>query len=172
MLVPLGILTVGAVFAGFVFTDAFVDSAEFWGGSIFYNDNLIHALHEVPLWVKLSATIAMLIGLFGAWLAYIRDPSIPGKFVARFSALHNFVFNKWYFDELYRMIFIKPAFWFGRKFWIVGDENIINRFGPDGAAWVVAKGSIGAKRVQSGYLNSYALIMLLGLIGAISWVMI
>ncbi|MGB7407833.1 MAG: NADH-quinone oxidoreductase subunit L [Pontixanthobacter sp.] len=171
MLIPLGVLTLGAVFAGFLFTDAFIDGEAFWNGSIFYNEALIHELHGVPYWVKLTATFVMLLGLFGAWLAYIRNTTIPGKFVDQFRYVHRFVSNKWYFDELYHLIFIRPAFWFGRKFWTVGDQGIIDRFGPNGAAWVVSKSSIAAKKVQSGYLYSYALIMLLGLVAAVTWIL-
>ncbi len=171
MLVPLGILTFGAVFAGFVFTEAFVDSAAFWNGSIFYNENLIHALHGVPYWVKLTATFAMIAGFVTAWFAYIRNTSIPGKFVAQFRYLHNFVYNKWYFDELYQVMFVKPAFILGRLFWRRVDSGIIDRFGPDGAAWVVGKGAVAAKKLQSGYLTSYALVMLLGLVAAITWIL-
>ena len=172
MLVPLGLLSVGAVFAGFVFSPAFIDSESFWNGAIAYNEHLIHEMHEVPLWVKLSATIVMLIGLLIAWFAYIKDTSIPAKFVEQFRMLHAFLYNKWYFDELYNVVFVKPAFWLGRQFWKKGDVGIIDRFGPNGAAWVVEKGAGVAKRIQSGYLNSYALIMLLGLVAAISWVMV
>ena len=86
--------------------------------------------------------------------------------------LHQFLYNKWYFDELYNFLFVQPAFWLGRQLWKIGDIGIIDRFGPNGAAWVVAKGSVGAKRFQSGYLTSYALVMLLGLVAAISWVMV
>ncbi len=171
MLVPLGVLTTGAVFAGFVFTEAFVDSAAFWNGSIFYNENLIHALHGVPYWVKLTATFAMIAGFVTAWFAYIRNTSIPGKFVAQFRYLHDFVYNKWYFDELYQVMFVKPAFILGRLFWRRVDSGIIDRFGPDGAAWVVGKGAVAAKKLQSGYLTSYALVMLLGLIAAITWIL-
>ncbi len=172
MLVPLGVLSLGAIFAGWLFSHAFLDSAEFWGGSIFYNEALMHEMHAVPLWVKLAATIVMLLGLLGAWFAYIKDTSIPGKFVEQFRLVHRFVFNKWYFDELYDFLFVKPAFWLGRVFWQRGDKGIIDRFGPDGAAWVVSKGAAAAKRVQSGYLYSYALIMLLGLVAAITWVLV
>jgi NADH-quinone oxidoreductase subunit L len=171
MLVPLALLSAGAVFAGWVFSHAFLDSVEFWGGSIFYNENLIHAMHKVPMLVKLSASIVMLLGLFIAYVAYIRDTSIPGKFVEQFRNLHSFLYNKWYFDELYNLIFIRPAFWFGRKLWKIGDEGIIDRFGPNGAAWLVLKGTGAAKKLQSGYLTSYALIMLLGLIAAVTWVL-
>ncbi|NNF94164.1 MAG: NADH-quinone oxidoreductase subunit L [Altererythrobacter sp.] len=177
MLIPLGVLTVGAILAGFVFKYPFIDgSAEavngaFWGDSIYFNENLIHALHAVPLWVKLTATFVMIIGFVTAWFAYIKDTSIPGKFVEQFRVIHRFVYNKWYFDELYNIVFVKPAFWLGRIFWKQGDEGTIDRFGPNGAAWLVQRGALVAKKVQSGYLNSYALIMLLGLVAAITWVL-
>ena len=172
MLVPLALLSVGAVFAGFVFHHQFIDEAAFWNGAIAYNEGLIHAMHEVPLWVKLTATIVMLLGLLIAWMAYIRDTSIPQKTVEQIGPIYRFLYNKWYFDELYNFLFVRPAFWFGRVFWKRGDEGIIDRFGPNGAAWVVEKGAVAAKRVQSGYLTSYALIMLLGLVAAISWVLV
>lgn len=172
MLVPLGMLTLGAVFAGWVFSYAFLESAEFWRGSIAYNAHLMHAMHEVPLWVKLSATVVMLLGLSGAWYAYIRNPGFPAAVVDQIGALYRFVYNKWYFDELYDRIFVRPAFWFGEKFWKLGDIGLIDRFGPNGSAWAVAQGSKFAARFQSGYLYSYALVMLLGLTAAISWVVV
>lgn len=172
MLVPLGLLSLGAVFAGIVFQPAFIDSEAFWNGAIYYNEHLIHALHAVPLWVKLTPGIVMLIGLFIAWNAYIRDTSIPTAVVANFRQIHAFFYNKWYFDELYDWLFVRPAFWIGRQFWKIGDAGIIDRFGPNGAAWVVARGSTYAQRVQSGYLYSYALVMLLGLVAAVTWVMV
>jgi NADH-quinone oxidoreductase subunit L len=121
--------------------------------------------------VKLTATFVMIVGFVTAWFAYIKDTSIPGKFVEQFRVIHRFVYNKWYFDELYHLVFVKPAFWLGRIFWKKGDEGTIDRFGPNGAAWLVQRGALVAKKVQSGYLNSYALIMLLGLVAAITWVL-
>ena len=113
----------------------------------------------------------MLLGLLVAWYAYIKDASIPGKVAEQLGPIYTFVYNKWYFDELYNVLFVKPALWFGRLFWKGGDEGIIDRFGPNGAAWVVEKGSIAARRFQSGYLTNYALIMLVGLVAAVTWVM-
>ncbi|PIW54742.1 MAG: NADH-quinone oxidoreductase subunit L [Sphingomonadales bacterium CG12_big_fil_rev_8_21_14_0_65_65_10] len=170
MLIPLGILSLGAIFAGQFFAGPFIDDAAFWGESIFYNENLIHALHAVPYWVKYTPLVVMLVGLFFAWLAYLKDTTIPATFVKQFRLLHAFLFNKWYFDEVYDKIFVKPAFWLGRKFWKIGDEGIIDRFGPNGAAWAVMRGSGVARRVQSGSLNLYALVMLAGLVAAISWI--
>ncbi|MFM7379170.1 MAG: NADH-quinone oxidoreductase subunit L, partial [Erythrobacter sp.] len=172
MLLPLGILSLGAVFAGFVFHHEFIDGASFWNGSIFYNEDLIHAMHGVPLWVKLTATAVMLIGLAGAYVAYIAKPEIPGKFVSTFSGLHNFVYRKWYFDELYDALFVKPAFAFGRAFWQLGDIGTIDRLGPNGIAAVVQRSAVAAKSIQSGYVYTYALIMLLGLVGAVTYVLL
>ncbi len=172
MLVPLVLLSTGAVLAGQVFAPSFLDDAAFWAGSIFYNENLIHAMHAVPYWVKYSALVVMILGFAGAYFAYIARPDIPAKFVAAFPWLHRFVYNKWYFDELYDRIFVKPAFWFGRQFWKLGDIGTIDRFGPNGIAWVVERSSGAAKTIQSGYLYTYALIMLLGLVAAITWVLL
>ncbi len=172
MLIPLGVLTIGAVAAGQVFAPSFIDDAAFWAGSIFYNEPLIHALHEVPYWVKYSAFVVMVVGFVGALFAYILKPGIPAAFVKRFAPLHNFVFRKWYFDELYDLIFVKPAFWFGRQFWKLGDIGTIDRFGPNGVAWVVERSSVAAKSIQSGYLYTYALIMLLGVVAAVTWALL
>lgn len=171
MLIPLGLLSVGAIAAGQIFAPTFLDDAGFWAGSIFYNEDLIHKMHNVPVLVKYAAFIVMVLGFAGAYWAYIRNTSIPGKFVEQFRLVHRFVYNKWYFDELYNLVFVKPAFWIGRIFWKGGDEGTIDRFGPDGAAWLVQRGALAAKRVQSGYLNTYALIMLVGLVAAITWVL-
>ncbi len=172
MLIPLGLLTIGAIAAGQVFAPSFLDSAAFWNGSIFYNEDLIHAMHAVPYWVKYTALIVMLIGFAGAYVAYIAKPDIPAKFVATFGALHNFVYRKWYFDELYDAIFVKPAFWLGNKFWKLGDIGTIDRFGPNGIAWAVERSSVAAKSIQSGYVYTYALIMLLGLVAAVTFVLL
>lgn len=175
MLIPLGVLTVGAVAAGFVFHHAFIDAEHgtaFWNGSLFFNAHLMHEMHEVPLWVKLASTVAMLIGLLTAILMYLVNASLPAKLAAALSPLYRFFLNKWYFDELYNHIFVKPSFALGRFFWKVGDEGTINRFGPDGAAVLVTSGTRVAMKLQSGFLYSYALVMLLGLVAALTWLMV
>ena len=171
MLIPLGVLSIGAVLAGQLFAPTFLDDAAFWGSSIFYNEPLIHAMHGVPYLVRYAAFIVMVIGLFVAWLAYIKDTSIPGKTAEQLGPIYRFLYNKWYFDELYHYLFVVPAFWLGRQFWNLGDVGTIDRFGPYGIAWVVEKGAVGARRFQTGYLYSYALVMLLGLVAAITWVL-
>jgi NADH-quinone oxidoreductase subunit L len=113
----------------------------------------------------------MLTGLFIAWRAYLSSPSIPARFVGQFGLLHAFLYNKWYFDELYALLFVRPASWLGRVFWKSGDERLIDRFGPDGAAAAVAVGTRISARIQTGYLYSYALVMLLGVAAATTWAM-
>ena len=174
MLVPLIVLSIGAVLAGYVFSHAFVSegTGEFWKGSLVFAEHLIHAMHGVPEWVKWAPFTVMVTGFATAWYAYLKNPGFPAAFVEQISVIHRFVYNKWYFDELYDFIFVRPAFWLGRVFWKQGDVGIIDRFGPNGAAWLVAQGSRVAQRVQSGYLYSYALVMLIGLVMAVSWVVV
>ncbi|MBV8909075.1 MAG: NADH-quinone oxidoreductase subunit L, partial [Sphingomonas sp.] len=108
-------------------------------------------------------------GLWIAWNNYLRSPGSADRFVATFPGIYKFVANKWYFDELYDFLFVRPSLWLGRLFWKGGDERTIDRFGPHGAAYAVGVGNRVTYRLQSGYLYSYALVMLLGLIGAASW---
>jgi NADH-quinone oxidoreductase subunit L len=172
MLVPISLLAIGAAFAGQFFHGVFVDpgtAPHYWNGIIAFSRELAEAVESSALWVKLSPTIAMLIGLWIAWNNYVRDPAAAGRFVAVFPGIYKFVFNKWYFDELYDRIFVRPALWLGRLFWHGGDEGTIDRFGPHGAAYAVGLGNRVTYRFQSGYLYSYALVMLLGLIGAATW---
>ncbi len=174
MLVPLGLLSIGAVLAGFVFHESFIGAgagSAFWKGSIAFDEHLMHAAHEVPALVSIAATIVMLAGLAIAWIAYVARPDVPGKFTTAFRPLYLFLLNKWYWDELYDLLFVRPAFAVGRLFWKAGDEGVIDRFGPNGAAGIVAIGSRAAVRLQSGYLYTYALVMLLGLTALATWVM-
>lgn len=172
MLVPIGLLAVGAIFAGQLFHHIFIgaeEAPEFWKSSIAFSTHLAHAAHEAPLWVKQTPFVVMLIGLAIAWNNYIRRPQAAGEFVRMFPGIHRFVLNKWYFDEIYDVLFVRPSLWLGRLLWHKGDEDTIDRFGPHGAAYAVGIGNRLAARFQSGYVYSYALVMLLGLIGAASW---
>jgi len=175
MLIPLIVLTLGAVFAGALFNRYFVGietAGDFWKAStLFFDKELFEAAEHIPAAVKWAPFEVMVAGLVGAWVCYVQVPSIPAAFVKVFKPLHAFFYNKWYFDELYNFLFVRPAFVLGRAFWKLGDIGIIDRFGPNGAAAVVAKGVAGARRLQTGYLTSYALTMLLGLVAAVSWVM-
>jgi NADH-quinone oxidoreductase subunit L len=172
MLVPIALLALGAVLAGQVFHGIFIDperAPEFWRSSIAFSSHLAESAEHASFWVKWSPTIEMLIGLAIAWNNYIRVPEAPLRFVQQFPAVYRFVSNKWYFDELYDFLFVRPSLWLGRLLWKGGDEGTIDRFGPHGAAYAVGFGNRVTYRLQSGYLYSYALVMLLGLIGAASW---
>jgi NADH-quinone oxidoreductase subunit L len=174
MLVPLAVLTLGAIFAGMAFHHPFIGydhGAEFWGGSLVFDEHLMHALHEVPFWVKIAPAVVMITGFVIAWFAYIRDTSIPARFTAQWGMLYRFLYQKWFFDEAYDLIFVRPSLWLGRIFWRKGDEGTIDRFGPDGAAALIAGGNRLTARLQSGYLYTYALVMLLGVAAALTWAM-
>jgi NADH-quinone oxidoreductase subunit L len=172
MLIPLVLLSIGAIAAGFVFHGYFIEPTSgetFWKGDIAFREHLMHAMHGVPVMIKLSATIAMLLGLVTAWYAYIANPSFPVAVASQFRILYRFLLNKYYFDELYHLIFVRPAFALGRWLWHRGDEKTINRFGPDGAAWVAQLSSRVAGRFQTGYVYTYAFVMLIGLTAAVTW---
>ncbi|HWI84954.1 MAG TPA: NADH-quinone oxidoreductase subunit L [Sphingomonas sp.] len=173
MLVPLAVLSLGAIFAGWFFATPFINegASAFWRGSLWYSHELFEAREHVPELVKLSATIAMIVGAAIAYYAYMVDRTAPARFTATFRGLYAFLLNKWYFDELYDLIFVRPAFALGRFFWVRGDQKTIDRFGPDGAAWVVQAGAAVSRRLQSGYVYTYALVMLLGLAAAATWAM-
>ncbi|MDO5648161.1 NADH-quinone oxidoreductase subunit L [Paracoccus sp. (in: a-proteobacteria)] len=135
------------------------------------DNHVMHDAHYVPTWVKLSPFIAMLIGLGLAWLMYIRHPEAPAKLAAQQPVLYNFLLNKWYFDQVYDVLFVRPARWIGARLWTAGDGAVI-----DGAINGVALGIIPrltrfAGRVQSGYLFHYAFAMVLGIVGLLIWVM-
>lgn len=176
MLVPLLLLAVGALLAGFVFKEYFFghEYAEFWKGAIYTapGNEILEHYHHVPLWVKLSPFIAMLIGLVTAWVFYIRAPHIPKALAERHRGLYQFLLNKWYFDELYGYIFVRPARWLGRFFWKVGDGKIIDGYGPNGVAARVLDVTGRVVKMQSGYLYHYAFAMLIGVAALVTWMML
>jgi len=172
MLIPLIVLSIGAIAAGFVFQRYFIEPTSgetYWKGVIAFREHLMHAMHGVPVPIKLGATIAMLLGLVTAWYAYIRAPRFPAAFAGHFRVLYRFLLHKYYFDELYHLLFVRPAFAIGRLLWHRGDEKTIDRFGPNGSAWLVQVGSRLAGRLQTGYVYTYAFVMLIGLTAAVTW---
>ncbi|WP_156255997.1 NADH-quinone oxidoreductase subunit L [Sandarakinorhabdus oryzae] len=174
MLIPLFVLGTGALLAGLVWHEKFVGAEEgagFWRGSLAFREHLMHAMHEVPAWVVWTPSVAFFLGLGLAWHVYLGKPSIPKWWQNEVPGLYQFLLRKWYFDELYDALFVKPALWLGRLFWTRGDQQTIDRFGPNGAADVVVVGAGLARRFQSGYVYSYALVMLVGLAAAAAWMM-
>ena len=168
--VPLLLLAIGAVFAGWGFAKFFLEP-KFWQGAVAYSAELHEKAEHLPTLVGLAPTIVMLIGLAIAFWAYIVDTTIPDRFSETFRGLYVFLLKKWYFDELYDFLFVRPAFALGRFLWKQGDEGTIDRFGPDGVSKLVVAGNRLTARVQSGYVYTYALVMLLGLAGVATWAM-
>ncbi len=173
MIVPLVVLALGAIFSGWLAYDTFVGhhQAEFWGASIFIAPTHapLDAAHHVPAWVKLLPIVVAVAGILIAWVAYIRQPDLPARVAEQFRALYLFFYNKWYFDELYDRLFVRPAFYLGRGLWKVGDGAVIDGVGPDGMAATTQAVSVQASRLQSGYVYHYAFAMLIGVVLLISW---
>jgi NADH-quinone oxidoreductase subunit L len=171
MLVPLALLALGAAFAGIVFSHFFVGEGahEFWRASIFVGNGEEGAL---PVWVELAPLTLTIIGFLIAFYYYILHPDLPRKLAARRGLLYLFLYNKWYFDEAYNFLFVRPAFWIGRFLWKKGDGLVIDGLGPDGVSARVLDASRGAVRLQSGYVYHYALAMLLGVVALVTWFMV
>jgi NADH-quinone oxidoreductase subunit L len=173
MLVPLYILAVGAVLAGTVFYDLFFGHAEhiehFFQGSLVVSEEMIEAAHGVPLWVKWSATIAMLVGFAAAWQMYIRDPAMPKRLADANPGLYQFLLNKWYFDELYDFLFVRPANWLGNALWKGFDDFLIDKTITEGLGHRVKDITSRVVKLQSGYLYHYAFAMLIGVAALLTW---
>ncbi len=173
MLLPLAFLAVGAVFAGWIGYGVFVGDARlaFWGESIAAvgADDIIEAAHHVPGWVPLLPVLVALAGVALAWLFYIRARWLPGWLASTFAGVHEFLLNKWYFDELYDALFVRPAFAFGRNLWKTGDGTLIDGLGPDGVASVSRNVAQRLGRLQSGYVYHYAFAMIVGMAVFVTW---
>jgi NADH-quinone oxidoreductase subunit L len=172
MLRPLWLLVFGAVFSGMIGYHVLgMVSAEgiFWQATIGSHE-IIEKAHHVPAWVPVLPLLVALSGIGLAWLFYVVSPSIPGKLAARVPRLHRFLLNKWYFDELYDVIFVRPAKALGQHLWKFWDEKIIDGLGPNGAALLtqLAAGRVG--KLQTGFVYHYAFAMLLGFLFIVSWV--
>jgi NADH-quinone oxidoreductase subunit L len=163
MLVPLAVLAVGAVAAGVAFNAFFIGHGlhDFWGHSLNQGEHIVHAMHEAPGWVGWSATVAMLAGFGLAWVYYIAAPWLPAATAKAFRPIYLFLLNKWYFDELYDLIFVRPAFWIGRMLWKKGDGAVIDGT-IDGTANAVGWTTGKVVKLQTGYVYHYAFAMLIG----------
>ena len=176
MLVPLYLLAAGAVLAGVIFHENFFGEgyAEFWKGALFTapGNEIVEHYHHVPLMVKWSAFIAMIVGFGFAYLFYIRSPWLPGALARQQSGLYQFLLNKWYFDELYDLLFVRSAKWLGRFLWKQGDGTVIDGLGPNGVAARVVDVTGQVVKAQTGYLYHYAFVMLIGIAALVTWMML
>ena len=171
MLVPLMVLAVGAVLAGWLGKGMVDAEHDFWAGAIYYGEHnhILHAMHEVPFWVKLAPFLAMAIGLGFSWFCYLGRPGLGARIAAMAGPINTFFYHKWYFDELYDLLFVRSAKAIGYGLWRGGDVAIIDRFGPDGVAHTTLDTAKRVMRVQTGYVYHYAFIMLIGVAALVSW---
>ena len=132
-------------------------------------NDILERMETAPWLVSVSPTLAMLIGLGIAYYMYMVDRTAPQRLAADFPALYRFLLHKWYFDELYDFLFVRPAFAIGRLFWKGGDGAIIDGFGPDGVSARVLDVARNAVRLQTGYVYHYAFAMLLGAAALTTW---
>jgi NADH-quinone oxidoreductase subunit L len=176
MLVPLGALAVGALFAGIAFSGSFIGHAydEFWKGSLFTGagNHLLHDMHNVPFIAVYGATIMMVLGFLGSLYVYVIAPGTAQRIAAQHRLIYTFLLNKWYFDELYNVIFVRPAFWLGRLFWKGGDGRIIDGMGPDGISARVIDITNRVVKLQTGFIYHYAFAMLIGVAAIITWYLV
>jgi NADH-quinone oxidoreductase subunit L len=175
MLIPLAVLAVGAILAGYPFKDLFVGQGveDFFRDSLKFaaSNHVLENMEHVQLTVSFLPTLMMLIGFAIAWQFYIRRPDMPVALARWFRPLYLFLLNKWYFDELYDAIFVRPTLWLGRLLWKGGDGWLIDGFGPDGVSARVLDVTRSVVRLQTGYLYHYALAMLIGVAAGVTWFM-
>ena len=172
MLIPLVFLAFGAIFSGFLFKDLLIGSESkiFWHTSIFFLQNI--SSEHPPLWFLLLTPILVVLAIPISYYLFIKNIKILEKFKEKNKLIYNFLLNKWYIDELYEFILIKPIKIIGLFFWKKGDVNFIDRFGPNGISKIIKLISNKAVQFQSGYIYDYAFVMLIGLSLLITYLII
>ncbi|MFN3584684.1 NADH-quinone oxidoreductase subunit L [Phenylobacterium sp.] len=173
MRLPLILLSIGAIAAGFAFHHQFIGehNAEFWKGAVF-NLPAEHAAeggHHAPTWVIWAPLVASVVGLLVAAYVYLAKEGLGARLAARGGPLYTFFYNKWFFDELYDFVFVRGARFLGDLFWKGGDQKLIDGLGPDGVSALSVQVGKGAGRLQSGYVYHYAFVMLLGVAGLLTY---
>ena len=172
ILAPLFLLTLGAVFAGFLFKDIFIgiDHQVFWNGSIFFKEKFV--LQHPPYWFLYFTPVIGFLIIFIAYYLYVKNKNILNQLKETHKPVYEFLLNKWYFDEFYEFLFVKPAKTFGNFLWSKGDEKIIDGYGPNGFARIIKIISDKAVLFQSGYLYHYAFVILIGLTVLLTYLII
>ncbi|MGE5503777.1 MAG: NADH-quinone oxidoreductase subunit L [Actinomycetota bacterium] len=175
MIVPLLVLGTGAIFAGYLGYELLVghDNAHFWAKSILVTEHhpALENAHHVPGWVATLPTIVAASGIALAYLFYVFAPALPGLLAGSFQGIYKFLLNKWYFDELYDFLFVRPAFRLGKGLWQGGDGALIDGVGPDGVAAATRELARKVGKLQSGYVYHYAFAMLIGVAAFVTWYM-
>ena len=171
MIIPLIILAIGALFSGYFFKELFIgNNSTFWGESILFL-NFVR-LENIPLWLILITPILIIIAIPFSYYLYLKDKTILDGVKNSNLPLYNFLLNKWYIDEIYDFAFINPLKKIGTFFWKKGDQDTIDRFGPDGISKVIKYISNKAVKFQSGYIYDYAFVMLIGLSALITYLIL
>ena len=172
MLIPLIILSIGAIFAGFLFKDLFIshDTNNFWAQSIFFLEPL--STEHPPIWFLLLTPILVLISIPVAYYLFVRNKSVPEEILKINRPLYEFLVNKWYFDELYDYIIVNPSKKIGLFLWKICDVKIIDGFGPDGISSIIKKVSLKANKFQSGFIYQYAFVMLIGFSALLTYLIV
>jgi NADH-quinone oxidoreductase subunit L len=173
ILIPLGALATGSILAGLPFKEYFAGHhiEDFFRESLKQSAEIIEAMHHLPIVVAWLPTLMMVIGFLIAWHFYIRRPDIPVELARQQDLLYRFLLNKWYFDEIYDALIVRPLLWLGRLLWKGGDGVVIDGFGPDGVSARVLDVTRNVVRLQTGYLYHYAFAMLIGAALLITWFM-
>jgi NADH-quinone oxidoreductase subunit L len=175
MLIPLSFLAAGSIFAGYPFRDLFAGHAvsDFFGDSLKFaaSNHILEEMHHIPRLIGIAPTLMMAIGFVITWEFYIRRPELPAELARQQAPLYKFLLNKWYFDEIYDFLIVRPTLWLARALWKYGDGWTIDGLGPDGISARVLDVTRGAVRLQTGYLYHYAFAMLIGVAALITWFM-
>jgi NADH-quinone oxidoreductase subunit L len=175
MLIPLGVLAFGSIFAGLPFKEIFAGHGVegFFRESLTFakGNHVLEEMHTISPWIAVLPTVMMVIGFIIAWQFYIRRPDIPVELARSHGVLYRFLLNKWYFDEIYDAIFVRPTIRLGKLLWKGGDGWLIDGFGPDGVSARVLDVTRNVIRLQTGYLYHYAFAMLIGAAIFITWFM-
>ena len=175
MLVPLAILAVGSIAAGWLFFSFFTGhgAEEFFRESLKFapGNTVLEDMEHLPLLTSLAPTIMMVGGFLVAWQFYIRRPDQPAALARNQPVLYRFLLNAWYFDRIYDFLIVRPTMRLGRFLWKGGDGFVIDGFGPDGISARVLDVTRNVVRLQTGYLYHYAFAMLIGVAAFVTWFM-
>src|SRR5882757_753542 len=173
MLIPIGVLAAGSILAGFPFKEVFAGHGveEFFRDSVKMHPHIIEDMHHIPEAIAYLPTVMMVIGAYISYVFYIQRPYMPVELANQHQMLYQFLLNKWYFDELYDLIFVRPAKRIGYVLWKKGDGFVFDGFGPDGVSARVLDITRNVVKIQTGYLYHYAFAMLIGVAGLITWFM-
>ena len=171
MVLPLSVLFFGALFAGALFEGSFIGYARhvFWGADLFTGESVVDHIHHAPKWVVYAPLVAMTFGFLLAFTFYLLHPQLPAQLAQSHAMLHGFLKRKWYVDEIYDFLFVRPAMRLGALLWKVGDGTLIDGLGPDGVSKRVLDITRAAARLQTGYFYHYAFAMLIGICLFTSW---